>query len=190
MATSTNKVLLCNMALVKLGKATITALTESTEEAQKCNLLFDETRMAVMAEGPWAFSIKRATLAQLSTTPNHGYSYQHQLPTDRIRILEINEESAGTYDYVIEGDKLLSDLSEIKIKYISDETDVTLWDPHFKAAFVLRLSAELSYYFRASTTVTQLLFQQYEQAVDKGLAIDGKQGSNERIVSPELNEVR
>lgn len=190
MAVTTDKVLLCNMALLKLGKATISSLTEATTEAQQCNLIFDEIRMSVLAEGPWAFAIKRAEPGQLSSTPEYEFDYEHQLPTDFIRLLSINENTPGTYDHRIEGNKVLSNITAMEIRYIADITNVNLWDPLFKTAFVLRMAAELSYYFRGDKNLTALLFEQYRDAVDRGLAIDGKQGSNEVIVSPDLTEIR
>ena len=190
MAITTSKVLLANMALLKLGKATITSLTEATDEAQKCNLIFDEIRMSVLAEGPWAFAIKRNEPGQDSTTPKYEFDYQHQLPLDFIRLLEINETVPGTYDHRIEGDMILSNITGMEIRYIADITNVNQWDPNFKTAFVLRLAAELSYYFRGDRGITELLFAQYRDAVDRGLALDGKQGSNETIVSTDLLEVR
>lgn len=178
------------MALIKLGKATITSLTEATDEAQKCNLLFDEVRMAVISEGPWAFAIKRVEPGLDSATPEYEFDYQHQLPTDFLRLLEINELTPGSYDHRVEGDKLLSNLSSMEIRYLADEDNVNLWDANFKTAFILRLAAEMSYYFRGDKNLTGILFQQYRDSVERGLSLDGKQGSNEVIVSPDLLEVR
>lgn len=186
----TSKVELCNIALLKLGKSTITALSDNTEEGRRCSLLFDEMRNEVLMEGAWSFAIKRAELGLLSETPEYGFDYKHQLPTDCLRVIEINEDVPGTYDYRIEGREILSDLNSIKIRYLSDEEDTATWDPAFKRAFILRMAAEMSYGFRADKQLTQGLFQQYQQAVEMGLSQDGKQGSSETIVSPDLLEIR
>lgn len=190
MATTTNLVNLFNMALIRIGRDTISSLSEATVEAQKCSIISDEIRMQILTEGPWSFAVKRAELGQLSSTPKFEFDYQHQLPNDFLVLLEINETTSGTYDHRVEGNKILSNITDMKIRYIADEDDETKWSASFKTAFVDRAAAELSYLFRADKNLTQMLFEKYERSVMKGLAIDGKNGANEKIVSPDLHEVR
>lgn len=178
------------MALIKLGKDSITSLTDNTDEASKCNLLFDEIRQQVLMEGVWAFATKRQELGQLTGAPTFEYDYHYQLPTDCLYVISINDVQVGDSEYVIENRKLKINDTSVKIKYVADEEDVSKWSPGFKESFILRMAAEMSYAFRADKALTQLLFQQYREALDRSLAIDGKQGSNERVISPELLDVR
>jgi hypothetical protein len=188
---ATNKTQLANMALVKLGKARLTDVTtDTTEEAVVARLFFDEMRDQILDEGPWTFSIKRSQLGQLASTPEFEYDYEFQLPTDCLRVLEVNETTSGAIDYKIEGRKLLTNDTAMEIQYISQVTDVSQWSASFKRAFIARMAAEMSYHFRSDKDHTRLLFQQYEQAVQRGLATDGKQGSNDIIISPDLSEIR
>jgi hypothetical protein len=188
---SISKTGLANIAITKLGKSRITDIdTDTTEEAVVARLLFDEIRDQVLDEGPWTFAMKRAELGQLSTTPEYDYDYEFQLPTDCLRVIEVKETEPGQILYKIEGRKLLSNDTGMEILYISKVTDVSQFSPAFKRAFIVRLAAEMSYHFRSDKAYTEGLFQQYQDAVERGLATDGKQGSNDTIVSPDLTEIR
>jgi hypothetical protein len=188
---ATNKTEIVNMAITKLGKSRITSIdSDTSEEAVVARLLFDEIRDQVTEEGPWAFAIKREELGLLANTPEYEFSHEHQLPTDCLRVLAVNETVSGDTNYRIEGRKLLSNNSSIEIRYIGKPTDVSAWAASFKRAFILRLAAEMSYSFRADKALTNGLFQQYQDAIERGLSTDGKQGSNDTISSTDLIEVR
>jgi hypothetical protein len=188
---ATSKTTLANIALTKLGKSRLTDIDlDTTENANVASLLFDEVRDQVLFAGPWAFAIKREELGLLGTSPEYEFDHQHQLPNDCLRVVEINELSPGDVDHRIEGEKILSNDTGMKIRYISKISDVGIWSPGFKETFVLKLAAEMAYAFRADKALTQGLFAQYQDALDRALAIDGKQGSNDTIVSTDLTEVR
>jgi hypothetical protein len=180
------------MALARLGAARITALTDNTAEAKLCNLLFDETADLVMVEGSWATTIKRASLNATTNTPAYGFTTEFQLPTDPfcLKVLQINDITPGDEEYRIEGDKLLANISTMKVKYIGRLTDTQAYGPFLTQAIITRLTAELAYPITGQASVADRWFQQYERDVQKGLANDGQQGSNELTVSPDLTDVR
>lgn len=183
-----SKVGICNLALARLGGARITSLTDNTVEAKLCNLMYDELADEVMVEGPWASTIARAELAQTTTTPVFGYSNQFQLPVSPfcLRVLDINENVPGCYDFSIEGDKLLMDTNAVSIRYIGRITDTQSYGPLLQKAIVSRLSAELAYPLTGQAAVADRLHERYMQDVASGLSADGQQGSPEQTVSTTL----
>ena len=130
-----SKVQICNYALSRLGAARITSLTDNTSEARLCNTLLDDAIQEVLTEGDWRFASRRTSLNQTTNTPEFGYSFEFQLPTDpkALIVREINETDAGDYAYSIEGDKLLSDLSTMDIRYTAYVTDTGSFPPHFRS---------------------------------------------------------
>jgi hypothetical protein len=153
-----SKVQIVNMALTQLGSNRITNITEDTEQARKANAVYDLVRDEVMAAHPWNFAITRDSLAQLSDTPEYGYDYQYQIPSDCLRV--IDEEDYDT-DFTIEGDKLLCNESSVNIRYIKRITDTTKYSPGFIIALSARLAAELAYPIAQSRTLAEQLFQVY-----------------------------
>lgn len=187
-----SKVQICNYALSRLGANRITSLTDNTNEARLCNTLIDDAIDEVLMEGPWAFAVRRAALNQTTTTPSFEYSYEYQLPTNPLclRVLSINEDSPGDYDYRIEADKLLADVSTMKVRYIARITDTQSFSPMFERALKTKMQALLAYSVTGNAGLIQTLEELYVRHVAEGLAIDGQQGAADFISSSDLHDVR
>lgn len=187
-----SKVGICNLALTKLGADVIASLTSGTREAAMCNTLFDDLAREVMVEGAWTSTIRRATLNKVSTAPEWGYDSRFQLPTSPkcLKVLSINDNSPGDYDYRIEGDKLLINASSVKIEYVGEITDTQSYGEFLKQAIVSKLTAELAYPITGDKALAQSLWEKYKVEVRENLAKDGQQGAGIRVISPDLLTVR
>ncbi len=186
-----SKVQLCNLALSRLGASTITSLTDNTTEAKLCNTFFSDIADEVMSTGSWTSTIARVELARTSNTPAFEYTYEFQLPVDPqvLKVLNLNED-VPSIQYRIEGDKLLTDCSAIKIRYVSRLVDTEDWDIFLQKSFVARLSSELAYALTGDNKKAELEFKRYEAFLLEGLAQDGQQGSKEMISSNDLTKIR
>jgi len=145
-----------------------------------------------MSEGDWATATFRATLNATTNTPAFGFTTEFQLPTDPkcLKVLEVNEDLTGHHDYRIESDKLLANITSIKIKYIGLETDTSKFGPGLKRAIVSRLAADLAYPLTGSANVAESLYRRYLKELAEALASDGQQGSDQCIDSQDIDEVR
>lgn len=188
----TSQVQICNLALSRLGANTITSLSDNTTEAKLCNTFFDDLADFVMVEGSWSATIRRASLARTTTTPAFEYTYSFQLPVDPfcLKVLNINEDIPGSVPYRIEDDKLLTDESTIKIRYIARLTDTEDWGPFLTRAFVARLAAELAYPLTGDEGKSRAEMERYLLLLKDGIALDNQQGSKETIWSRDLIDVR
>jgi len=178
-----------NIALYELGLDPITSLTDGTDIANACNALYEETAKEVMTEGAFSSTIKRATLNQTTTTPNFEYSYEFQLPTDPkcLRVLNANTN----IEYMVEGDKLVTDNSTIKVRYISHLTNSGDYDEMLKQAITAKLKYRLAKAFNAvNANESKLLYEQYLLIQRKSLAIDGKQGTSRQLKSEDFTRIR
>lgn len=149
-----SKVELCNLALTRIGASRITTLGDTTVEAKDCNAIYDIIAKQTMSLGTWPSVVRRASLAQLSETPEYEFTYAYQLPTDPkcLRILSINEFKRGEIPFAIEGSTLLCDESTVKIKYLAYITDPESYDIYLEQAVVDRLTAELTYKMTGQTS--------------------------------------
>lgn len=187
-----SKVQICNLALARLGAARITSLTDNTESANLCNLLFNDIAEEVMMEGAWTSTLVRTDLAQTTNTPSYDYTYEYQLPVNPkcLKVLAVNDLVQGDIDYRIEGDKLLCNDSTIKILYISYLTDTEAYGTALKTAIVSRLAMELAYPITGNASLVDALMRRYERDLNIGLSNSTSQGSNEGIDTNDLTEVR
>ena len=105
---------ICNSALNQLGAASITSLTDNSKNARLCNERYATVRDAVFRSHPWNSLIKRQQLAQDTATPAYGFKFQFTLPSDCLRLLNLD---AYNSDHKVEGRKILCNESAIKISY-------------------------------------------------------------------------
>lgn len=150
-----SQVEIANRALTKLGAARIISFGDDNKQSRAISSMYDHVYQSELRQRVWSFSKKRASLAALSSTPEWGYKYEYQLPTDCLRLLQVEElySGVGLDDYVntdtaefsIEGRKILTDLgAPLKILYCANIEDTTQWDATFVEAIASRLAYELA----------------------------------------------
>jgi len=110
--------------------------------------------------------------------PSYGYSYQHYLPSDYTRILEVSNGSITLTDYRVEGDRILSDYDEIYIKYIAEVADDAITDLQFCNAFATRLAAELAYKLTSNGTLAQQLAEMAMLKLSKAKAANAQESNS------------
>lgn len=187
-----SRVEICNLALSRIGASTITSLSDGTRESNLCNVLYNDIAEEVMSEGEWSTCTFRQTLNKTTNTPLYDYTYEYQLPTNPrwLKFIEISGDRLNDLEYDIEEDKLLTNESTVKCKYIGFLEDSSKYGPYLKAAIVSRLAHELSYSITGSAANSDRLFQRYLVDLRKGLALDGQQGSGVYIYSTDIIKVR
>jgi hypothetical protein len=141
-----SQVEIANRALTKLGAARIISFDDDNKQARAINSMFGIVRDAELRAHLWSFTVKRTSLAALTTTPDWGYDYEYQLPSDYMRLLQVNDIYPGpsmedyrnqaVAEYVVEGRKILTNLvAPLKIRYCARIEDTTQWDAAFVEAF-------------------------------------------------------
>tara|TARA_R110000744_G_scaffold10618_4_gene32911 strand:- start:3694 stop:4296 length:603 start_codon:yes stop_codon:yes gene_type:complete len=177
---ATSVVQIVNNALVKIGANAILTLTEDTEAARAANLVYDQIRDACIRDHVWNFAVNRVELAQNSTAPAFGFSYQYNLPSDCLRVLQMDDMSTL---YKIEGGKLLTDDGTAKILYLARVEDVNLFDAMFVEAFSARLAAELSVTLSESNTLYSNMMEMYQRKISDARSMDAQESGYIEIVA-------
>lgn len=147
-----------NSALIKLGVETISALPGTTRQGLLANEQLSKMREELLYEHPWNFAMKRATLVATGSTPEFEFAYEYTLPTDCLRVWCTQYEEDF---YQVEGNKLYSNYSDIKIRYISNVTDPTKFSPAFAELLSMKLAADLAYVLVQSNSLKNTLIQEY-----------------------------
>ena len=174
---------ICNSALNQLGAASITALTDNSKNARLCNERYNTVRDSVFRSHPWNSLIKRIQLAQNTSTPVYGFSYQFNLPSDCLRVLTID---AYNSDYKVEGRKILCNESSIKLVYVSQVTDPNEMDVLLRETIAAALAADIAYAITANLQVTKLMQERYEFKISEARHADASEGYN---TDPENGQV-
>ena len=176
------EVSICSNALRKLGDDPITSLADDTERARLCNAFYPATRDSVLRSHPWNFSISRALLSKLTSTPAFDYSSEFVLPTSPycLRVLKMENDEA---EFKIEGRKLLCNEDEARILYIGQIIDPAQYDAMFTEVLTARLTAELAYSVTGSNSLTKQMWDIHDEKLKEARSIDGLEGTVDGFVS-------
>ena len=166
---------ICNGALNQLGASTILTLTEDSKNARLCNARFTQVRDAVFRSHPWNCLQKRVQLAADSDAPAWGFTTQYTLPADCLRVLTILDFDS---DYKIEGRKILTDNSSMKILYISRVTDPNEYDELLRETLSAALAADIAYAVTSSNPTASNMYKLFQDKLKDARFVDSTEGQN------------
>lgn len=172
-----SEVQICNMALTKIGVDRIISLDDAIKQAELCKESYPVIRDEFLGSHPWNFSITRTSLAAESTAPTWGFSKQFPLPADCLRVLEVDTD----FDWVREGNKILTDEPVLYIKYIKKEVDVSKYNPTFSEALSCHLAAHLCYSLVQSTTLREQLLAEAKAKSQTARSFDAQEGTPQKV---------
>tara|TARA_A100001515_G_scaffold23554_1_gene18215 strand:- start:1089 stop:1670 length:582 start_codon:yes stop_codon:yes gene_type:complete len=166
---------ICNGALNQLGASTIITLTEDSKNARLCNARFTQVRDSVFRSHPWNCLQKRVELAADTDTPAWGFTSQFTIPADCLRVLSILDFDS---DHKIEGRKILTDNSSMKILYISRVTDPNEYDELLRETLSAALAADIAYAVTSSNPVAKNMYDLFQQKLKEARFVDSTEGQN------------
>jgi hypothetical protein len=171
-----SQVEIANRALTKLGAARIISFGDDNKQARAVQSMFTIVRDAELRAHVWSFAVKRSSLAALVSTPDWGFEYEYELPSDCLRLLQVNDFFQGpsmddyrnqsTAEYMLESNKILTNYAApLKIRYIKREQDTAQWDSTFVEAVACRLAAEMAEDLTQSNQKKDAAWKEYDQAL-------------------------
>lgn len=171
-----SQVEICNRALIKLGAAQITSITDNTKAARILSGIWDTVRKSELQKRFWNFALARTSLSALSDVPAWGFDVQYQLPVDFLKLVQINDTfiTPSQVDYrtgddsawAIEGQVVMCNFgAPLKIRYVRDITDTGLFDPLFDEVLASKLAYEACYAIMQSRDGQRAAFDDYKAAV-------------------------
>lgn len=178
--TVSSDVEICNLALLRLGTNPITSLTDDgTTASNACLLVYDSTKKSLLRRHFWNFSMQRAALAADVTTPAFEFSYQYTLPSDFLRLKEIEQQSSS---YSIESGKLLTNQSApLNIIYVGDVEDVTRFDSLFVEALVLMIVVKIGPRIQGDGFNPAPFVQELQQVLLEAKMVDAQDSSPDQL---------
>lgn len=178
----TNDTDLANRALGLIGEAEISAITDqSSKGARTCRQFATAARSETLRMGRWNCATKRTALVEVLPVPVGDYAHQFQLPTDFLRLMEVNGEAVKAADefFEIEGRKFLTDSGTVWIRYIAD-IPIGACDPLLQAAIATRLAHLIAIPLSARIEQADALEKLYQRRLSEASSIDAKEtGSGE-----------
>lgn len=160
----TSVVAICNRALSRIGAASISALTEASEQARACSVHYAACRDELLAEHPWRFASSRQTLATVDVDGPAGWDVVYARPADCLRPMALEPEAAGcgrtfwhdgplfcaspepvrSPPWAEWGAYILSNEPDAVLAYVARIEDPTRFPPLFAGVLTWRLAVELA----------------------------------------------
>jgi len=137
-----NKLSVYNIALLAIGEATLTSLTEATEARRVLDEVYNRGDGAIkycLEQGLWNFAMRAvAVSSSTSVTPDFGFQFAFDLPSDFVRLDMISGgESFGAplTQYEFEGSYIYANVTTLYMRYVSDDAswgaDLAKWPETF-----------------------------------------------------------
>jgi hypothetical protein len=193
----TSQVDIVNKALVYINVSGISAMTESTESAEKASAIYDSTLDEVLRDHAWGFATVIETLAELSdeTPTGGGWAYLYAYPSQAVKIRKLYSETGSTHPESVEYREMRSpttgtrslatNITPAYCEYTYRVTDPNGYDPKFIEALSLKLAAVLSRTLTGNEGLVNDLLQKYLSSVSEAK----RQDLNERKVDTTTDRV-
>ena len=186
---------ICNMALSRLGETNITSLTDTTKEAQQCELFFDQTRDEVLRDYDWNFAMGRVEVSPLSGDTFSPFEYKYQLPNDCLKVICPIDIASESYqdlreDFLVEGRMLLTNLTPCAIRYTKKITNPTYYDSLFVECLALKLASKIAFNLTGDRNTEINMLNQYLAQLPEAKAIDGGESRNRKKKKKYWDEYR
>jgi hypothetical protein len=166
---------ICNGALNQLGATTILSLTEDSKNARLCNSRYTQVRDGLFRTHPWNCLQKRIELAADTTAPAWGFTSAYTLPADCLRLLKILDYDSN---YKVEGRKILSNASSMKILYIGRITDPNEYDELLRETLSASLASDIAFAVTSNNTTATNMYNLFQDKLKDARFVDSTEGQN------------
>lgn len=181
------QVQICNLALMNIGVRSITSLTEASEAARRCALVYDAAVEAVLREHDWNFANRTESLALISGETLDGWEYVYMYPSNCLNPLKIKDEDGSAPDvpYVFKvqqsssgaSKSIATDVVNAKLEYTAKISDEAMFDSSFVEALSYKLAAMLAQPLTKNTTLAGNMFTLYQSVMLKAKSVNKNEGN-------------
>ena len=173
---------ICNMALLRIGAKSISALTE-TPSGIAWTDVYQDAADEVIAENKllgWRDARRRGELTVDSTAPAFGWDYRYLLPASPwcLTLVKIENEP----DYEIEGRYILTDAeSPLNIIYDARITDPTSITPELAKAIAAKIAQKITYRMVQDKALRDRIMDEAERDIMKARQDDALHAKNASV---------
>ena len=175
---------ICNVALNRLGADIIRSFTEDNKAARACSIAYEDCRDELLAQANWTFARRTVKLAQVADVEHPHYNYVYQLPDDCITPYYIAyghiRYGRISNNWEVEGDKLLTNFSEVYLTYVRDVVETKFFTKPFEKALAACIAADIAYTMTQDKTVAANLNEEAKEVTARSIERDASVGNTYR----------
>lgn len=170
-----------NSALRKVGAEAISSENDNNNRARLVKAAFYDQRDYYQRAHPWKFNISYIALAAVSPKPDDvfDYDYVFQLPDNCLRVLDV---SCGQDKWTeIEGKRIATDESSLKVKFIKLVADVSKWDSNFCEVLATATALDIAYPLTQSASMVQTLEGKLKNLLAESRSYSAQIGAQKQV---------
>lgn len=169
---------ICSRALMLVGDDPISSFSDRSDRARTCATLYPMARRDMLRQHLWNCAIKRVLLPSLTGAPAYGWAHWFAKPGDWLRVIDVGD--CGDDDYAFEGNRILSNQTTLKLRYVANVSE-GYWDDSLTDVMVRRMAADLAYPITKSAALQQTMEQKFERQLRIAKNIDGQENPPEKL---------
>jgi hypothetical protein len=180
MESGFSEVSVCNSGLLKVGADQISSLSDNTRASNVCQAMFPILRDEVMRACPWRFALTQRVLGvPNATAPAFGYSSAYDIPSDILRVWQVDVDQ-----WTEVGNQILCDKPNgINTLAIYQNTDPTSWDAQFAEALAWRIAMEIALALVQSVPLKQEMEKGFEKSLALARSSNAVIGTPQRLIA-------
>ena len=188
---------ICNQALSWNGEKPVASLDDNSTNAVWLRANYPFFRDAVLEARMWTFATARE-VSTVQDTDKWGTQFRHPIPQGWLQVFRVYRDVSGSDPanwcrsdgWRREGQYILANDSTVYLWGVERITDTGKFSQMFAQCLAQRIAAEGALMWTGSRQKQVDAWNLYEAKMMEAATRDGQQGSNERIQSSSLINVR
>lgn len=169
-----------NLAATHLGERRYAdPFTDTSPTAELLSFRYDFSRREVLRSHTWGAAKVDISLSADATAPTHTWARRFLVPQDSLRLVNIGNtdlEDLHYREWELKGQYIHTDLTApLKITYIQDITDTSLFDALLVESIVLHLASTCATAITDDKGLAEGLYSLYERKVEEAKFTDSLQ---------------
>jgi hypothetical protein len=160
------------------GRATITAVTSAT--VVECTIDEAFADADAIDSGSWRL---------YGAEPDHTFGFTIDLPSDWVRFKDVASTDTTVYKLIADS-RVVCEVDEVDIVYISDIEDTTKFDSMFEETLVAYLAQKMAWPATQQMNTLKAMTELYKMKLAEARSLDSQQGVPDDVGSDVLNRVR
>jgi hypothetical protein len=181
---------LFNPALDRISAKSLTGVSDTSNEADKCKANYESVRNSELRERIWGSTKKRALLTVDGASPiGDEWDYRYAEPTDSIYIINIQDDDLFTVEsgYILSNTKDKND--QILVKYVQAadissgsalDAEILRFDAGLLNVMIARMAATLALTISKKRSSREDAWILYERALNSAKLANAYEDRNER----------
>jgi len=183
MARSDSKLDICNKALLMMGAAKITSLSDESTEAEVVDTIYEDLVRSTLTETRWRFATIESTLSRATTGPTGGFwSARYAMPADCLFLSNVTVNGYPIkYEVLEDFVHCNASTNDTVVAEHIARVPESSWPPWFVLLIITELATALSVTLARDSGLYQLLSQQAEKRRRYSRHTDSLQQTTGRI---------